>query len=256
MGGYPFLIWSLDMTSETALTVAAADGDCPTWLYRPAGDGPFPGVIELMDGPGMRPAVRSMGRRLAEAGYVALVPDLFYRAGPYDPIDPKVVFTNKDLREAHRARFMAPTTPAKVMADMPAFFDALSVEAEGPFGVVGYCMGGRLALIAAGTYPDRFALAASFHGGGLANDTPTSPHLLAGKMTAKIYVGGAIEDANFDDDQKARLDAALGEAGLDYTIETYPARHGWCLPDMPVHDPEQAERHWERLIGLLDQVYG
>ncbi len=84
------------------------------------------------------------------------------------------------------------------MSDTVAFLDFLARAPEAddePVGVVGYCMGGRLALIAAGTYSDRIAAAASYHGGGLANDTPSSPHLLAPKMKARLYVAGATEDA-------------------------------------------------------------
>jgi carboxymethylenebutenolidase len=210
-----------------------------------------------MDGPGMRPAVHELAERLAQAGYAVLLPDLFYRSGAYAPIDPMVVFTDTALREAHRERFMALATPKAVMADtekLLALIATLPEVAAGPIGVVGYCMGGRLALIAAGSFPDRIAVAASYHGGGLANDTPTSPHLLAGKMAAKIYVAGAIEDANFSDAQKERLIAALGEAGVDHVVETYPAKHGWVPRDMPVHDPEEAEHHWRTLIPLMDSV--
>ncbi len=234
--------------------IAAAEGKCPAWFCQPEGTGPWPGVIVLMDGPGMRPAVEELAARLARNGFAVLAPDLFYRSGAYDPVDPKIVFTNPKLREAHRARFMALATPKAVMADMPAFFDFLAARPEvrdGPLGVTGYCMGGRLALIAAGTYPDRIAAAASYHGGGLANDTPTSPHLLAPNMVAKIYVAGAIEDKNFDDAQKALLIAAFDAAGVDHRVETYPARHGWVLRDTPVYDPKEAEHHWRTLVPFL-----
>jgi carboxymethylenebutenolidase len=113
-------------------------------------------------------------------------------------------------------------------------------------------MGGRLALIAAGTFPDRVAAAASYHGGGLANDTPTSPHLLAPQIRAKIYVAGAIEDANFTDEMKTLLEAALAEGGVDHRVETYPAHHGWVPRDMPAHDPVEAEHHWATLIPFFD----
>ncbi len=51
-------------------------------------------------------------------------------------------------------------------------------------GLTGYCMGAAMALRTAGTYPDRVAAAAGFHGGNLASDQPNSPHLLAGNVTA------------------------------------------------------------------------
>ncbi len=141
------------------------------------------------------------------------------------------------------------------MADMPAFLDALTDDFQvraGPVGIVGYCMGGRLALIAAGTYPDRFAAAASYHGGGLADDKPSSPHLLAPRIKARLYVGGAIEDASFPDDMKARLEKALSDAGVDHVIETYPAKHGWVPTDMPAHNAAEAEHHWRTLIPFFD----
>ncbi|MHB8284069.1 MAG: dienelactone hydrolase family protein [Caulobacteraceae bacterium] len=235
--------------------IKTADGVCPSYVFHPDGDGPWPGVLMFMDGPGMRPSIQAVAQRLAAQGYYVLLPDLFYRSGPYAPIDAAKVFTDKTLREQHRETFMSKATPAAVMSDVPAFLDALAAAPQvqpGPVGVVGYCMGGRLALIAAGTYPDRFAAAASYHGGGLANDTPSSPHLLAAKMQAKIYVGGATEDANFPDDMKARLEAALTEAGVEHTVETYPAKHGWVLADMPVYNAAEAEHHWRTLVPFLD----
>jgi carboxymethylenebutenolidase len=235
--------------------IDAPDGSCPAYLHTPEGPGAWPGVILYMDGPGIRPAVQEMGERLAGAGYAVLLPDLFYRSGPYPPVDPRVTFADPRLREIHRETLMAPATPSRVMADTRVFLAFLRDRADvvpGPVGVVGYCMGGRLALIAAGTYPDEIAVAASYHGGGLANDTPSSPHLLAPKIKAKVYVAGAIEDANFPDDMKARLEAALTEAGVDHLVETYPAKHGWVPRDTLVHDPIEAEHHWDTLVPLLD----
>lgn len=238
------------------LNIAAADGACRSWIYVPEGqgEGPWPGVILLMDGPGIRPSVHEMARRLAATGFVVLLPDLFYRSGLYDPVDPKVVFTNKELREAHRERFMAKVTPAAFKADFPAFVAALTSRADvkqGPIGVTGYCMGGRLAMIAAGTFGQTIGAAASFHGGGLANDTPSSPHLLSPQIAASVFVAGAIEDANFDDAQKARLEQALADAGVEHRVETWPAKHGWVPTDTHVHNPEQAERHWAELPAFF-----
>ncbi|MFD2428965.1 dienelactone hydrolase family protein [Sphingobium scionense] len=88
----------------------------------------------------------------------------------------------------------------------------------------------------------------------MANDTPSSPHLLAPQMRAKIYVAGAIEDANFPDEMKARLEEALTQAEVDHRVETYPARHGWVPRDTAVHDPVEAEHHWQTLVPLFDGV--
>ncbi len=109
-----------------------------------------------------------------------------------------------------------------------------------------------MSLTAAGTYPESIAATASFHGGRLATDALDSPHRLAPRIQSRVYVAGAIEDASFPDDMKARLDAALRDAGVDFEIETYPARHGWVFRDTPVYDADAAERHWRSLTALFD----
>lgn len=246
-------------TKVRTLRVATADGICPTYLHTPTEGGPWPCVILYMDGPGIRPAVHDIASRLAAAGYAVALPDLFYRAGSYAPVDPKIVFADPALRQRHRETYMETATPENAMADTRALFEVLEQDpdiAESPFGVVGYCMGGRLALIAAGTFPYRIAAAASYHGGGLANDKPSSPHLLAGRMRARVYVAGAVEDANFPDDMKARLETALTDAEVNHVVETYPAKHGWVPNDTPVHDPVEAEHHWRTLIPLFDETIG
>jgi carboxymethylenebutenolidase len=79
------------------VTVRTRDGNCPCHVFTPAGSGPWPGVISYMDAGGIRPAVLEMAQRLADNGYVVLLPDLFYRYGPYGPFVPREVFAG-DVR--------------------------------------------------------------------------------------------------------------------------------------------------------------
>ena len=113
-------------------------------------------------------------------------------------------------------------------------------------------MGGFFSLSAAGTYPDRIAAAASYHGGRLASDDADSPHRLAPQMKARIYVAGAIEDESFPDEMKARLEEALTKARVDHKVETYPAKHGWVFRDVAVFDAAASEQHWKTMIELFD----
>ena len=239
------------------ISIETRDGSCPAYVYRPDGNGPWPGVLVFMDGIGIRPAMLEIGERLAAGGYFVLLPDLYYRSGPYAPMDAKTVFTDPEQRKVLMEKFMSQATPANVMSDTKAFLDYLATQRDvkkGAIGTTGYCMGGLMSLTAAGTYPDRIAAAASYHGGRLATDAPDSPHRLAPKMKARIYVAGAIEDQSFPDDMKARLEQALTDAGVDHMVETYPAKHGWVLRDTPVHDAAAAERHWKTLLALLGTV--
>ena len=239
------------------IEIKTRDGICPSYVYRPPGRGPWPAVLVFMDGIGIRPAMLEVGERLATYGYFVLLPDLFYRSGPYAPMDPHTVFTDPEKRKVLMEKYFGPASPPNVMSDARAFLDHLKSEPDvkrGGIGTTGYCMGGLMSLTAAGTYPDEIVATASYHGGRLASDAQTSPHLLAGKIKARLYIAGAIEDASFPDDMKARLEAALTAAKVDHKIETYPARHGWVLRDTPVYDEAACERHWRTLTRLFDDV--
>ena len=241
----------------TQLSLSTRDGPCRSFVFHPDGPGPWPAVLMYMDGIGIRPAMLEVGERLATYGYYVLLPDLFHRSGPYEPMNAKTVFTDPDQRKTLMEKYFALATPANIMADTAVFLDFLAAQLEarpGPVAVVGYCMGGRMAFLAAGTYPDRIAACAAYHPGGLATDKPDSPHLLAPKIRARVYVAGAIEDASFPDEMKARLEKALTDAGVDHTIETYPARHGWVFRDTLTYDAQASERHWETLTASLGQA--
>src|SRR6202044_1789072 len=89
--------------------------------------------------------------------------------------------------------------------DAAAFIEFLSSRPEvdrNRFGATGYCMGGNVALTAAGAFPERFVAVASFHGGNLATDQPDSPHLFVKDICGRVYVAGAIEDACFPKNRK------------------------------------------------------
>ncbi len=242
------------------LTIPTSDGTCPASLFTPAtGTGPWPGVIFFMDGLGIRPVLWEMGQKLADAGYAVLLPDAYYRHAPYAPVDPAEVFANPDARAVLLERVSSLTRERKV-SDTAAYIAYLSArpEVKGKvFGATGYCMGGHAALTAAGAFPESFAAAASFHGGFLGVDNPDSPHNYAQAIKARIYVAGAIEDPSFPDYQKAKLEEALTEAGVNHVVETYEgARHGFAVPDLPVFNPEAAERHWAELLKLFSETLG
>jgi len=241
----------------TKIDIKTRDGICPSYVFRPAGSGPWPGVIVFMDAIAIRPAMLELGERLATYGYYVLLPDLFYRSGPYEPMDARAVFADPEKRKILMEKFVAPATQANIMSDTAAFLDHLEAQNDvkpGGIGTTGYCMGGLMSLTAAGTYPSRILATASYHGGRLATDAPDSPHLLAPQIKSRVYIGGAIEDASFPDDMKARLAAALTEAHVDHQIETYQAKHGWVFRDIPVYDAAAAERHWQTMTELFGKT--
>ena len=211
-----------------------------------------------MDAPAIRPALYEFGERLAANGYFTLLPDLFWRAGPYEPINVKEVFADEAKRREVFGKLMSSTNPEKQLVDAKASLDylAASPDVKGDrVGITGYCMGAGVVMRTAGNYPDRIAAAAGFHGGRLATDAPDSPHLLAPKITAKVLVAGADEDAGFPPEQADKLRDALTAAGVDNAVTIYSgAKHGYTMPDLPVYNEAAAERHWTEMLGLFDET--
>jgi carboxymethylenebutenolidase len=240
----------------TQVAIRTPDGDARAYTFHPDGAGPWPAVIFFMDAPAIRPALFQMSERLASYGYYVLLPDMFWRAGPYEPINMAEAFKDPDARRAIFGKLMGSTDTEKSTRDTGAFLDWLAKQPEvkgDKVGVTGYCMGAGLSLRAAGNFPDRIAASAGFHGGRLATDAPDSPHLLAPKIKAKIYVGGADEDAGFPPEQADRLREALTAAGVENTVEIYAgAKHGYAPPDMPAYDEAASERHWREMLALFD----
>ncbi len=236
--------------------IPAPDGDSPGTLHVPDGDGPWPGVLLFPDAGGARETIRAMGDRLAAMGYVALVPDIYYRAGRWAPFDVNTLFTDPQER-ARMGTLVGALSNDRIIADAGAYAAFLLARPEvrgAAIGTTGYCLGGRMSLVAAGGLGRTIAAAASFHGGRLAvADDPSSPHLAADRIAATVYVAGAQDDNSFTAEQAELLRGALADARVEFTLEFYPAHHGFAVPDNGTYDAAAAERHWEAL-GRLYQA--
>ena len=240
------------------LTIATSDGACPTYMFTPAsGEAPLPAVIMFMDAAGIRPALTYLAQRLADVGFIVLLPDLFYRYGPYGPFVPKEVFAG-DLR-AVLGPLMSTTNNRKAAEDtgaLLAYLDTRGDVAGSRCGAVGFCMGGGMAIAAAGSWPSRFSAVASFHAGRLVTDEASSPHLFVPGIEAELYVAAADNDPTYPAEMAAQFEALLDDANVTYRAETYPAAHGWMKPDFPVYNHDQAERGWKEMLGLFVRKLG
>ena len=237
---------------RTDVNVPTPDGECPSIVITPDGDGPSPAVILYMDAGGVRTAMVTMAERLAAMGYVAFLPEMYYRSGSYEPFDMATLFGDADERQ-RLFGMIASLTTAGVASDAGAFLAYLATLPEvagSKVGTTGYCMGGRLSLVSAANHPGRIVAAASFHGGHLVTDAPDSPHRLVEQITGRVYVAGAEDDASFTADDAAALEDALTAAGVEHTVEFYPAGHGFAVPDNATFDETAAERHWQALGDL------
>ncbi|MET8540196.1 dienelactone hydrolase family protein [Kitasatospora sp. NPDC004799] len=244
----------------TLVEIPTADGTADAYLAHPDDDRAHPGVLLYTDAFGLRPHVKSSAERLAAAGYTVLVPNLFYRAGraPVFDLPERIDLEQADELFARIVPLLDELTPEATDRDADAFLGWLAespLVQDGPVGLTGYCRGALLALRTAASHPDRIAAAAGFHGGGLATESPDSPHLGAGRITAELYFGHADDDPALPPEQIDRLAVALTEAGVRYRAEVYAgAPHGYTQADTSRYDAAAAERHWEALFGLLKRA--
>jgi len=244
---------------ESEIETKMADGVADGVFFQPDGKGPFAGVIHLTDIGGIRTSHREMAKRLSSQGYAVLLPNVFYRTGRPPMFDSPFKMGEEKSRK-RLAELTGPLTPEAIARDTSPYVDFLSNHgsvAKGPLGVVGYCFAGAMALRIAAARPDKIGAAASFHGGSLCTDAPTSPHLLLPRIKARLYVGHAFEDRSMPKEAIERLERALAAWGGRYESEIYEgARHGWTVPDpnSSVYDQPQAERAFSKLTQLFAET--
>ncbi|MER7807688.1 dienelactone hydrolase family protein [Streptomyces sp900116325] len=244
----------------TSVDIPTQDGAADAYLTHPDDATPHPAVLLYMDAYGLRPHLKKMADRVARAGYTVLVPNVFYRHGRAPVVElPDVIDSARRPEIFERlGPIITSLTPDLAMRDADAYLRRLTacpLTTDGPVGITGYCMGAGLALRTAGTYPERVAAVAGFHGGRLATDSPDSPHLLADRITAEVYFGHADQDPSLPPEQINRLDEALTAGGVRHRCEVYTgARHGFTQADTAAYDSTADKRHWTALLALLDRA--
>lgn len=249
----------MDLRAST-VDITTPDGIADAFVTAPEGRGPYPGVLLYMDAFGPRPRLEEMAKRIADEGYVVLVPHVFYRQGRAPLVDTSVLMDPEARGQLFETigPWMKDLTPQRAMSDADAYLDYLVAHdevADGPIGVVGYCMGGALALRTAAHRPDQVAAAAAFHPARLATDEADSPHLLADRIRAEVYVASADNDQSMTLEAQQTLDRALTDAKVPHTCEQYDgAAHGFTMADTAVFHEEATQRHWDAMLPLLDRA--
>ena len=241
--------------TEKDVEIKTADGTCDAYFVHPA-SGAHAAVLVWPDILGLRPAFRTMGKRLAESGYSVLTVNPFYRSKRAPVVPPGAAFDEQTRGIVFPlAQQLNATTH---VSDAKAFIGWLDqqpqVDKGRKVGTTGYCMGGPITMRTAGALPARIGAAASFHGGGLVTQNPDSPHLLVPQMKAQYLFAVAENDDMREPEAKNVLRDTFAKANLQAEIEVYPAAHGWCPPDSQVYDEAQAERAWTRLLALFERA--
>jgi len=246
---------------EQSIEIETSAGKMPTFVVHPQQDGPFPAVILYMDIWGVREELYDIARWVGATGYYCLVPDMFYRQGKirHQVRDQggKMISLSK-LDDAMRAKVLGPAkkqSDTESMADTQAILKFLASDKSarsGPKGCFGYCLGGRLSLLAAANFPDQIKAAASLHGTALVTDAADSPHRLTPKIKGEFYCGFGEKDHYSPPPTIAQIAGAMKEAGVKYRHEVHVnTDHGYALPDRDIYNKSATLRDWELILAMF-----
>ena len=211
----------------------------------------------FQDAGGIRSELRNLADAVAATGLVVRMPNLFYRHGPFAPFDMRTVFSVPSERDRLMGLARSVTTQT-AMADVRALLDdadktpGITAHVAGAFG---YCLGGRVAFLAAGYFPQRIQAAASIHGGYLVTAAPDSPHQLTPQIKAKLYFAVADNDNTCTQANVSELRQALDGAGVTYALDFFANRaHGFAVPGTAAFDADASEQHLRRLHQLFETL--
>ena len=240
--------------SQTTIEVKTPRGTMPVHINRPDADKAAPVVLLYMDAPGIRPALFGHAERLADAGYTAVLPDLYYPFDPADRPDPEKLAARDPDEFARMRKLQVRITDDDVLEDTRLLLATLPDRPTGPWACVGFCMGGRFGLRAAETFGGELAAASLLHPTGLVTDEPTSPHLSVDRIAGGLYLGFGEADDIAPPSSIPPLREQLERHDVAHRIDVMPgADHGYTMPDRPAYDPEGAERAWAGTLELFGE---
>ena len=215
--------------------------ETPLSIHHPQGH-PYGGVVVIQEAYGVTGHIEDVCQRLADIGWLAVAPHLFHRTG--DPVLP-----HDDFSQA-RPHAAALTTDG-ILRDVDAALDyiaAAGYPADGA-GVVGFCMGGTIALMTA--VERRIGAAVTFYGGGIDEGRFGFPPLVeaAPRLQAPWLGLYGDQDEAIPVEQVERLAAAAATAEVPTEVIRFPAAgHGFNRDGAPSYHQDSAIEAWKRML--------
>jgi len=235
----------MDIRIETE-SLPTADGLMPVYVCRPAGPGPHPAVIVVMEAFGLNAHIKDVTERIAREGYVAVAPDLFYRFGspivPYEDVPRAIDYIQK-------------FDDAVLMAELGMVIQHLKGRPDvrrDRIGITGFCVGGRIAFLTACRHPAAIKAAVPFYGGGIAADTPGAPINLADRIQCPVLCLFGEADRMIPIDQVRRVEETLKRLKKTAEVKVFKgAGHGFFCNDRESYDPAAALSAWTAMLAVF-----
>jgi carboxymethylenebutenolidase len=231
------------------ITITTADGPMPAALAEPDGP-PKGGIVVIQEAFGLTSHIVDITGRLAEDGWLAIAPALFHRQGSpvfaYDDFE-KMFPIFKELNAAGVEMDVDATIGAIAERGIPA----------ARTGIVGFCMGGTVAMHTAARVP--LGAAVTFYGGGVAEGRFGFPSCIEAAPDLKAPWLGLYGDLDkgIPVEEVESLRIATKQAGVETEIVRYPeADHGFNCDARPSFHPESAADGWSRTLSWFARHLG
>lgn len=232
-------------------TMFESDGEeMEAYIAYPASEGPHPAVIVAQEIWGVNAYIQSVANKLAAQGFVAIAPALFHREGP----GTVGLFEETELAFDRLSRL----TDEEILVDLRStvhFLQELPNVTTDAIGIIGFCVGGRIAYLAAANL-EPLGAAVNFYGGRCFVALGEGPTPF--EQTANIHVpllglfGDDDQNPSSDDVQKMRRE--LERTGKTYEFHSYPgAGHGFNCEERPTYRREAALHAWGKTLDWLNQ---
>jgi len=227
-----------------------------SFIAAPKAAGPWPGIVFYSDIFQLTGPMRRSCARLAGYGFVVVAPEIYHRIEPAGLVIP---FDDPGRR---RGLADAEKTPvAHFDADCRAALAYLAQRSDvaaDQLGAAGFCIGGHLAFRAA-LQPQVRATACFYatglHTGKLGKDADAGSLAQAGAIRGKLLLVWGSEDPHIPPEGRAKIEAALQAAGVDFTQRRYPAEHAFMRDEGPRFDPEATDQAFSELIEFYRGVF-
>lgn len=235
---------------EEIVDAATDDGPMAVLIKQPIAAGGWPKIVIFHDGPGVRSATHDFAAKLAAAGYIVAVPDLYNRHGRLIGFEPEQS-AEPGVRERMWA-MLTSLTDDGIQHDLDVTLDVMGAAPNERLGCIGFCLGARAVFRTLMRLPDRFVTGAMWHPSFLADDQPDSPHLTAAGLQGSLYIG--IGDA--DKVQSIAMHQPffdVVDAMDNVTRDVFPgADHGYTWPTAPSYDRHASDTSWNRTIAMFE----
>jgi carboxymethylenebutenolidase len=232
---------------ETMVKLNVSDGtQMSAFMARPESAAKT-GIVVFQEAFGVNHHIMSITRRLAKEGYAAIAPELFHRTAP---VGFEGAYDNFPALKPH----FDGITDEGLMADTQAAYEWLQTEAgikPGKIGVIGFCMGGRVAFLA--NTKMTLGAAVSYYGSRILSQSMD----LSKDQKAPLLLVWAGKDKSTTPEKVKELADALRLAGKDFiNAEFSEAEHGFNCDDRPAYHPASASTAWDMTLAFLKKHLG